>query len=210
MSTEKRDFDKEAGAWDENPRRVKLVKDVAGAIARQIALRSDWDVMEFGCGTGLLSLQIHPHVHSITGIDSSQGMLDQFDRKIAQLKLDQVKTVLFDLDQGHALPGKYDLVISNMTLHHIEQIEPLLAQLHNALVPGGQLCVSDLDPDEGRFHEDNTGVFHFGFDRTTLRNTATAAGFEDVMVTDAAEMVKPGADGKMGRFSVFLMTGRKR
>ncbi|MBI5895890.1 MAG: class I SAM-dependent methyltransferase [Desulfobacterales bacterium] len=210
MNTERRDFDKEADSWDENPRRVKLVNDIAQAISRQIVLRPDLDVMDFGCGTGLLSLQIQPHVRSVTGIDSSQGMLDQFNRKIAQLKLNRVKTVLFDLDQGHALPGKYGLVISNMTLHHIKRIEPLLAQLHNVLVAGGHLCISDLDPDEGRFHEDNTGVFHFGFDRTALRNAFTAAGFEDVAVADAAEVTKPAVDGKMNRFGIFLMTGRKR
>lgn len=209
MSTEKRDFDKEAGAWDENPVRVKLVKDVAQAISKQIALRPDMAVLDFGCGTGLLSLQIQPLVRSVTGVDSSPGMLAQFNRKIEELRLRQVETVLVDLDQGHTLPGQYDLVISNMTLHHIQRIEPLLAQFHSALRPGGYLCLSDLDPDEGRFHGDNTGVFHFGFERTALRKVFTAAGFADVVVTDAAEVVKPGADGKMNRFGVFLMTGRR-
>ncbi len=210
MNTEKRDFDKEAAAWDENPVRVKLVKDVSQAISRQIALSPDMEVLDFGCGTGLLSLQIQPRVRSVTGVDSSPGMLAQFDRKIAELGLRQVKTVLLDLDQGHPLPGRYDLIISNMTLHHIQRVEPLLAQFYNVLRPGGHLCLSDLDPEEGRFHGDNTGVFHFGFERAALRKAFSAAGFADVAATDAAEVVKPGADGKMNRFGVFLMTGRRR
>jgi hypothetical protein len=33
------------------------------------------------------------------------------------------------------------------------------------------------------------------------------AGFADVRATDAAEVIKPGRDGAMRRFTVFLMTG---
>lgn len=33
MNIEKKDFDKEAASWDENPARVKLSKDIAQAIA---------------------------------------------------------------------------------------------------------------------------------------------------------------------------------
>ncbi|MDA8141111.1 MAG: class I SAM-dependent methyltransferase [Desulfobacteraceae bacterium] len=210
MQSEKRNFDKEAASWDENPVRSKMVKDVSQAIAKTVALRPDMDVLDFGCGTGLLSLQILPRVGSITGVDSSQGMLDQFNRKIAQLKLDRVKTVRLDLEQEQALPGKYDLIISNMTLHHIQRIEPFLLQLYNVLVPGGQVAISDLDPDEGKFHEDNTGVFHFGFDREGLRNAFEKAGFEDVALTDAAEVIKPGANGEMRRFMLFLLTARRK
>jgi precorrin-6B methylase 2 len=57
MSSEKRDFDKEAAAWDEQPARVQLAGDVAAAIVRQVTLRTDMDVLDFGCGTGLLTLQ---------------------------------------------------------------------------------------------------------------------------------------------------------
>lgn len=165
MDTEKRDFDKDAALWDEKPARVKLVKDVAAAISRQIPLNPDMDVMDFGCGTGLLTTLIQPLVHSVTGVDSSRGMLDAFNKKIAKLNLYNVKTVFADPDGGEALTGQYDVVLSNMTLHHIREIKPLLAQFHNVIRQAGYLCIADLDSEEGRFHEDNTGVFHFGFDR---------------------------------------------
>ena len=37
------------------------------------------------------------------------------------------------------------------------------------------------------------GVFHCGFERAALRDVFVAAGFEDVRATDAAEVVKPGS-----------------
>ena len=210
MDTEKRDFDKEAASWDEHPPRVKLAKDIAGAITKQIVLTPEMDVMDFGCGTGLLTLQILPLVRSITGVDSSRGMLDVLNTKIAEQKLKNIETLLVDLDKGDTLEGKYDLVFSNMTLHHVREIEPLFDQFHKITAPGGHLCVADLDLDGGQFHADKTGVFHFGFARKALRKVFTGAGFDDVRDMSAAEVMKTDINGKTKSYSVFLMTGRKR
>jgi ubiquinone/menaquinone biosynthesis C-methylase UbiE len=207
---EKRDFDREAASWDEHPSRVKLANDVAGAITKQITLTSDMDVLDFGCGTGLLTLQLQPLVHSITGADSSDGMLAVFKKKIAGRNLTNAKALLLDLDKGDALSGNYHLIVSNMTLHHIRETRTLLGQFHQVTTPAGYLCVTDLDPENGRFHEDNTGVFHFGFDRETLRRNFMDAGFDNVQDMTAAEIVKPAPNGEMRRFTVFLMCGQKR
>jgi len=210
MNTEKRDFDKEAASWDEHPGRVKLVKDIAHAISKQIVLTPEMDVMDFGCGTGLLTIELQQLVHSITGVDGSQGMLDIFNMKIAKLKLNKVNAVLVDLDKGDTLTGNYALVLCNMTLHHIKKIEPLFDQFYKIIAPAGYLGIADLDLDDGQFHADNTGVFHFGFARPTLRKIFTEAGFDNVRDIGAAEVVKPGINGEMRRFTVFLMTGQKR
>jgi len=210
MNTEKRDFDKEAASWDEHPGRVKLAKDIAHAISKQIVLTPKMDIMDFGCGTGLLTLQLQSFVRSVTGVDSSQGMLDIFNMKIAKLKLNKVNAVLVDLDKGDTLAGNYDLVVSNMTLHHIKGIESFFDQCHKITAPGGYLCVADLDLDGGQFHDDNTGVFHFGFDRVNLRKIFTKAGFDNVQDIAAAEVVKPANNGEIRKFTVFLMTGQKR
>ncbi len=210
MNTEKRDFDKEAASWDDHPARVKLAKDVAATISKQIILTPEMDVMDFGCGTGLLTIELQPLVRSITGVDSSRGMLDIFRMKIAQLKLNRISTVLVDLDHGDPLEGHYDLVVSNMTLHHIQEIKSLFDHFYHITAPAGYLCIADLDLDDGQFHDNNAGVFHFGFDRTTLRKTFTEAGFENIRDMVAAEIVKPAIKGETRRFTIFLMTGQKR
>jgi 2-polyprenyl-3-methyl-5-hydroxy-6-metoxy-1,4-benzoquinol methylase len=210
MSREKRDFDKEAAAWDENPARVKLADDVAAAITRQVLLNTGMDVLDFGCGTGLLTLRLAPRVRSVVGVDNSQGMLDVLAAKAAKGNVTNAKALCLDLDRGDTLPGSYDLIVSSMTLHHIERIDSLLAQFHAALLPSGRLCLADLDLDDGQFHSDNQGVFHFGFDRAALRHAFADAGFANIQDTTAAEVVKPGADGTLRPFSVFLMTGCKK
>jgi ubiquinone/menaquinone biosynthesis C-methylase UbiE len=209
MSTEKRNFDAEAASWDEHPVRVKLAGDVARAIADRHIVTSDMDAMDFGCGTGLLTLQLAPLVRSIMGVDSSQGMLDVLKAKIARLKPANVRTQLVDLDKGDPLEGRYNLIASSMTLHHIRDTGDLFKRFNRILTPGGRLCVADLDSEGGRFHDDNTGVFHFGFDRAALRQELTAAGFTDIVDTTAAEVAKPSPDGQMRRFTIFLITARK-
>jgi ubiquinone/menaquinone biosynthesis C-methylase UbiE len=210
MSSEKRDFDKGAATWDENPTRVKLAEDVAKAILKQDIAKSGMDAMDFGCGTGLLTLRIRPRVRSIVGIDNSHGMLDVLNAKIAKENLKGIETRFIDLDRGDVLEGRFHLIVSSMTLHHIEDIRSLFVRFYDVLAPGGHVCLSDLDSEEGLFHNDSTGVFHFGFDRASLKAHLADAGFEDIEDTTAAEVVKPTADGRTRRFTIFLMTAKKR
>ena len=74
----KKDFDHAAVTWDEKPGRIKLAADVANAILKSVEVHADMDVLDYGCGTGLLTLSLQPHVRSITGADSSHGMLAMF------------------------------------------------------------------------------------------------------------------------------------
>jgi len=210
MNSEKMDFNREATSWDEQPRRVKLANDIADAISDEIVLASTMDVMDFGCGTGLLTLQLRPLVHSIVGVDSSEGMLDVLKAKIANQHLANVRTQYLDIEKGDILEGRYHLIVSGMTLHHIREIRPLLDQFHKVSAPSGHLCIADLDPDDGQFHGNNEGIFHFGFERATLRRALIEVGFTDIRDRTAAEVMKPMADGGKRLFSVFLMTGRKR
>ena len=209
MGTDKRDFDVEAATWDEEPRRVQLAKDLFRVIAEEAKLTSTMDVLDFGCGTGLVTLQLSARVGHVTGVDSSQGMLDVLERKIRSYPIDNIKTHCIDLDCGDTIDGLYDLVVSTMTLHHVRNIASLLEKFTRLLKPRGRLCVADLDLDNGEFHGNNEGVFHFGFDRQALRQSLSRVGFVDIGDRTAAEVVKPGTDGSMKTFSVFLMTGRR-
>jgi ubiquinone/menaquinone biosynthesis C-methylase UbiE len=209
MSRDKRDFDKEAATWDEEPGRVRLANDIADAIAGEIQLKADMDVLDFGCGTGLITVRLSPLVHSVMAVDGSQGMLDVLQAKIQRDNLTNVKARRLDFEKGEGLRGNYNLIICSMTLHHIGEIGPLLGQFHKVLKVGGYLCIADLDPEEGQFHGNNDGVLHFGFERSKLRYALTGVGFANIKDRTAAEVFKPVSDGGKRSFSVFLITGRK-
>ena len=210
MVTDKKDFEAAAAGWDENPGRVKLAWEVAETIIRMAQPQREMHIADFGCGTGLLSLKLQPLVASVTGIDSSPGMLDIFKAKIAAGRFTNVQTRLLDVEKGEVLSGHYDLIVSSMTLHHIRLPAALVHQLHAVLKPGGILAIADLDPDNGLFHEDNSGVHHFGFPRENVRTMFAEAGFGGLDECTATEIHKIGSDGIKMRFSVFLVTGRKQ
>jgi len=205
----KKDFDSAAATWDDKPQRVRLAQEVAEALVRHLGLTSAMNVLDFGCGTGLLTLRLQPLVRTIVGADSSRAMLDLLNAKIGQAELDNVCSMNLDLEQGDTLKGKYHCIVSSMTLHHVRQLEPLFAQFHRALLPGGMVGLVDLDLDNGLFHDDNTGVFHFGFDRARLGGLLTAAGFVEVRDLTVTEIVKEAGNGTSRPFSVFLIIARK-
>ena len=157
------------------------------------------DVLDFGCGTGLLSLALQPHVRTITAVDSSQGMIDVLDAKVKAQDIKNVRTRRVDLEQGDELPGLFDLAVSSMTFHHIRDTGMLLDRIAGVLIPSGKIAIADLDLDEGMFHDSNEGVFHFGFDRHMMKKSFESAGFVSVRNRTAAIMQKPGPDGRCGR-----------
>jgi 2-polyprenyl-3-methyl-5-hydroxy-6-metoxy-1,4-benzoquinol methylase len=207
---ETKNFDQDAAQWDEHPGKVKMAGDVAAAILREVALSADMDVMDFGCGTGLLGLKLLPQVKSLTGVDSSQGMLAVLRNKIATQGLANVQTQFLDLASGERPDGRYHLIVSSMTLHHVPDTAALLAEWFDLLHPGGQVAFADLDAEDGSFHSDNTGVFHFGFDREKLKQLLHEAGFADVRASTASVFSKEVAGQGLREFPIFLITATRR
>ena len=103
MTIGKHDFDKDAAVWDEHPVRISLVNDICTAISENAPLNTAMNALDFGCGTGLLTLRLAPAVGYITGMDSSQGMLDVLRAKIARQDLANIGSLLLDLDAEYIL-----------------------------------------------------------------------------------------------------------
>jgi cyclopropane fatty-acyl-phospholipid synthase-like methyltransferase len=202
--TEPSNFDKKAATWDEEPRRVELAREVADAILTAAQPTAAMDALDFGCGTGLLTLFLQPHLRSIAGVDSSRGMFDVLANKIRALGLANVRAQLCDVERGERPAGQYHLIVSSMALHHVAELLPLFRLFADLLLPGGILCLADLDKEDGTFHDDPTGVHHFGFERPLVRGLLAKAGFTDCRDTTAAVIRKETRD-----FPVFLISARK-
>ena len=209
MNTNNYDFDKEAAKWDAVPARVKLGLDIAMAMQKLVGPGPDMDLLDFGCGTGLISFFFQPLVASVTGVDSSQGMLNVFESKAAEKELANVSSQLVNIEKGDLIKGSYDVVVSSMALHHIKDVQSVLTQFYKVLKPGGILCVADLDPDDGKFHPEDMGFVYNGFDRSELSNTIRETGFKNVKAVDATEINKCCSDDITRNFSVFAISARK-
>jgi tRNA (cmo5U34)-methyltransferase len=197
-------FDQAASTWDEDPRRVELARAVGTAIVGQLRLTREMDVLDFGCGTGLLTLALQPLVHSVTGADTSSAMLGVLEQKIEARGLANVSAVLLDPAEPLASGSRFHLIVSSMALHHVADLAPLFERFHDLLRSEGRIALADLDREDGSFHGEAGDVFHLGFDRSEIQSLLRGAGFADLAATTAIVTRKEAHE-----YPVFLITGRK-
>jgi len=203
-------FDARAAAWDASPHRRKLARDIVLAMEKAGVFQGGVEAaLDFGCGTGLLTLELAGRCGRVTGLDTSTGMLAELVAKIEGAGLGNVGTLAADLAAGDPLPGRFDLVASAMALHHVPDPAAVLARLFAATEPGGRLALADLDSEGGSFHDESAGVHHSGFDRLDLADVLAGLGFSGIDAKTAATIEKPGKDGSVRPFTVFLMTARR-
>lgn len=195
-------FENKSKSWDMNSKRVGNAKDIAEAIQKSIELKPTMKLMDFGAGTGLLSYFIAPFVERIVMVDNSPSMLEKFKEKASEF---ECKTEIREVDLSKTtLDEKFDGIISSMTIHHVEDLKALFTKFYNMLEEGGFIAIADLDSEDGSFHSDNTGVFHFGFERENLEKIAREVGFKEINFELASTIEKTHRT-----FTVFLMTAKR-
>jgi ubiquinone/menaquinone biosynthesis C-methylase UbiE len=76
-------FEQAAIAWDQDPGRVRMAKTIADAMIRTLQPDGTEVVLDYGTGTGLIALQLRPHVQRIVAVDSAKNMLAFLHQKLA-------------------------------------------------------------------------------------------------------------------------------
>jgi len=195
-------FKEKSKTYSKDSKRVRNVQTIAKGILEEIEYSKDMHLMDFGSGTGLLTIEIAPHVKKITGIDMSPSMNATLleNQHLVDCELEILELDLSSSDIDH----KYDGIISSMTLHHVEDIKTLFKKFHDLLEDDGTIALSDLYSEDGSFHSENTGVFHFGFDEKFILEAAKEAGFRQLQIKEVSVAKKPN-----GEYPIFLLTGKK-
>jgi 2-polyprenyl-3-methyl-5-hydroxy-6-metoxy-1,4-benzoquinol methylase len=70
--------------------------------------------------------------------------------------------MLLDLSQHPVPTDRFNLIVTAMTMHHVEDVETVLVRLGSMLAEEGWLAIADLCQEDGSFHPDFT-VPHNGF-----------------------------------------------
>lgn len=160
------------------------------------------DVADFGCGSGVLTLELARWAGHVTAIDRSSPALEQAKARLSREKRSNVSFVEADL---HALPAdlpKHDLVVISQSLHHVDAPEAVLEQAARLLKPGGRVVVLELSPHHEAWVKARLGHMHLGFEPGRLEAALVEAGFVDVQLTPAPR------DGS-APFRAFLLTATR-
>ncbi|NKQ41013.1 MAG: class I SAM-dependent methyltransferase [Sulfurovum sp.] len=202
MDTKKDHFANKAKEYDKEVKRVGNVSRIADLILKEVNLTKEMSIMDFGSGTGLLLERIASHVGKITAVDISKSMNEVLESKRCnlpcELEISELDLSISNLDK------KFDGIISSMTLHHIEDTKALFDKLYNMLDDGASIALADLDTENGSFHTEDTGVYHFGFDRDWIVNIARNTGFKNIKIQTVANIEK-----SHGKYPIFLLTAKK-
>ncbi|KAK1780208.1 S-adenosyl-L-methionine-dependent methyltransferase [Copromyces sp. CBS 386.78] len=206
-------FNADAANWDSNPS-IQLATTLAfeSYLSRlpPPSELSSFNVLEIGCGTGLLSLMLAPHVRSLTAVDAAEGMIEVLSHKLswggAYEKVKNVRPVAYLLEDpedsvikldpvtGETWEGKFDLVISHLVLHHVADLPALFRTIYGTLKPsingdgkGGRVITTDFEnfgPEATRFHPEAKmdGVERHGITEEEMEGVLRQAGFEEVKV----------------------------
>lgn len=193
-------FDGPAKNWDTRRMSVQLA-EVANLLLPQLVLNNRQHWLDFGSGTGLLSVPLAGRVKLVTALDTSEKMLEV----LAEKGINNIQTLNQNVFSG--LPHDYDGIVSCMALHHVESTDVLLKKFYQHLKHDGQLALVDLYAEDGSFHSDNEakGVKHLGFDIESLRAAAEEAGFVEVSFAEIMQI-----QHRNGReYPLFVMLARR-
>lgn len=195
-------FDNRAEGWDKGEVRVNGALVIAQAIERKFSLTKDMKIIDFGVGTGLLGFEIATKVGEVYGVDTSAKMLEKLEEKNSSAL--SVKAIKQDIVK-EPLDETFDGLVSSMTLHHVEDLKAFFSAIYKNVNTNGFIAIADLEKEDGTFHSDNSGVYHFGFEEEQLCKVAQECGFENVRFENINTINKPQRD-----FGVFLLTATKR
>ena len=120
-------------------------------------------ILSLGCGAGAMEFDIVRALpFRCVGVDLSSSLVENANQQAGSEGLsEQLKFVSGNLNTwefAQNFDEPFDLVIFNMSLHHVEDIELCLSSARNALKPDGSLIVNEY-----------VGPNHFKFEESTAR-----------------------------------------
>jgi tRNA (cmo5U34)-methyltransferase len=202
------EFDTKAAEWDNNPMHRDRSEAIANGIINSIPLNKEMKVLEFGAGTGITSFLIKDLVKEITLMDNSQEMVKVMNEKIRASHATNLNALNFNLELSDYDDEKFDLIITQMVLHHVNEIGLIISRFKKLLNPGGYLAIADLYSEDGSFHGPGfTG--HKGFDIAELSGLLGKYAFINITSRTCYVINRKISDEETKRFDVFLMIANR-
>lgn len=152
--------------------------------------RSGLDVLDLGCGTGLVGTALGPLARSLAGVDLSPRMLEEAARKGCY-------TALHDADiapwLAQAGPASFDLVVAADVFIYIGDLQEIVREVRRLLRPGGLFAFSVEVCEAGEFQLQPTG--RFAQSRAYVEGLAARHGLR-LLAREAAD-VRSGIEGDL-------------
>ena len=144
-------------------------------------------MLDFACGTGIVTFAVAPSVQAVRAIDVSGEMVRRAQEKVKAQGVENVTVTQTDLFDGCLAEGSFNAVLACNVLLYLENRAEVLARIRELLRPEGMFlsatdCLGERLTREGvrKWWRSHTGEMPYvSFDRMhTLEASIAAAGFE--------------------------------
>jgi tRNA (cmo5U34)-methyltransferase len=201
-------FDIKAQDWDKNTIHWERSIAIAKEMEELLPLNNKMSAMEYGAGTGILSFLLKDRLGDITLMDNSTEMVKITDEKIKQSKSKNIIALFFDLEHQDFTDQKFDLIFTQMVLHHVADIDKIITKFNQLLNPGGYLVIADLYQEDGTFHdEDFKG--HPGFDIEKFAGLISEHQFKSIVHKECFVIKRQLPNDTVKEFPVFLLVAKR-
>ena len=164
---------KQMAAHYDSPERKQVAAVIHEELEQRLEQLAGRDLLlDYGCGTGLMSLPFAEHFSKLLLVDIAEEMLEQVRGKCQDLELSNValKTVP-EFQEGQE---QANAILVVQTLLHVAQVEELLEQLAAHLLPDGQIFLIDFLAHAEIDHP----LVHPGFSQEELVSLCQQAGLK--------------------------------
>lgn len=168
-------FDMMADIYD-TPERTQIAKVLADAIRESLVNAKSKNAIDFGCGTGLVGMNLLNDFNSMLFLDTSQNMIKQVKQKIADQNIRNVDTLCFDFEGDGLSDLHTDYIFMVQVLLHIKDFRSVLLKLYDVLNPGGHLIIIDFNKND----EVVSDMVHNGFDQEEITDIMTKTGYRNI------------------------------
>ncbi|WP_417443931.1 class I SAM-dependent methyltransferase [Joostella sp.] len=113
------------------------------------------NVLDIACGSGIVSCEFAKYTNHVTGIDMTQGMLDE--AKKLQIKLN-LKNVIWQIGNVESLPyesNSFSIVVSRFGFHHFLNPLKVLSEMKRVCKPNGIVLIVDVSLPDNKIKKYN-------------------------------------------------------
>ncbi|EFW07673.1 methyltransferase small domain superfamily protein [Streptococcus anginosus 1_2_62CV] len=176
----------------DSPKNIFIADLIRQEVEKQIVDFSDKRILDFGGGTGLVTLPLAAQSKLVMLVDISDKMLDQARLKVEKQAIDNVYLLQQDL-LTNPLNQLFDIIVVSRVLHHMPNVEKTLAMFRNHLVEDGQLFIADFV---------KTDVNHHGFHLDELEENLSQNGFLPVK----SQIIYSAEELFLGNYAELFLT----
>ena len=167
-------FDDLAKKYD-SKERVFLANKIQNRVYLELDDSLEKILLDYGSGTGLVSLNLTSMVNKVYLVDSSEEMTQITNHKIKDQEILNAKALCHNL-MTETLDLKADIILVSLVLLHIPDTQKILEELYRRLNDHGKLIIVDFDLND----KINDSRVHNGFDKKQLASQLTDAGFTNI------------------------------